>query len=234
MRFVKGNNSLFIIGENCITQSLSQLSEFGQNLNPITLSSLETDKFTYNLGVNKNIRLHSRKTKCILECMNYLNFAKLKKEYKSERIGIYINGSHNVLDFEFPSFTGTENTLYEIYRKNITPTYNVKNILGILPGHVAIYHEIHGPTFVISSLEKNQILNKARIDLQTQMIDLAIIGFVNTYEDPMTLAWHSNKANGKKIIEAAGVVLLTKNDDISFDINEDRDNYYGYLDGLIS
>ncbi|MBC7538067.1 MAG: hypothetical protein H7281_04555 [Bacteriovorax sp.] len=169
--------------------------------------------------------------------MYHLNFADLKKKYKNERIGIYINGSHNVLDFELPSLSSLNNaetSLYEIYRKNITPTYNIKNILGILPGHVAIYHEIHGPSFIISSLAKNQILRKARIDLQSQLIDLAIVGYINTYEDPMTLAWHSNKANGKKITEAAGVILLTKNDDFSFDIGEDQDNYYGYLEGIIS
>ncbi|MFA6237030.1 MAG: hypothetical protein WC635_06850 [Bacteriovorax sp.] len=237
MRFVKLNNSLFIIGDETTTLSLAQLSDFGLNLPSLNVASLKPEDFTYNNVANKNIRLHSRKTRCLLECLNYLKFDQIKNNYSSERIGIYINGSHNVLDFKLPGFSkldSGENSLYEIYRGNISPTHNVQNLVGIIPGHIAIYHEIHGPTFAISSMGINQILNKARIDLTTDAIDLAVVGIVNTYEDPMTLAWHSNKSENKNIAEAAGIILLTKNDHFLYGDQNSSSNYYGYLSGLLT
>ncbi len=121
-----------------------------------------------------------------------------------------------------------------LYKAALAPTHGVKNNTGIIPGHLAIFHDVHGPTFVITSNEPAQIFQKAWIDLQTNVVDLAVVGLVNDYDDPMVAAWHTNQNVNKILTEAAGVFLLRKSDQIPIISTNSGPNYHGYLNGLIT
>jgi hypothetical protein len=236
MRFVKENNSVFIIGENSKLHSFERLNEYGLSISATDISTVLEEKFQYSKNALTSTRLHSKKTKCILECLHLLEFTNIKDKYATDRIGIYINGSHNILNPDFPSYQPLKEScsLYQIFKKNLSPTYNIKNILGIIPGHIAIFHDLHGPTFSISSMGVQQTLNKASFDLNEKIIDLAIVGFINTYEDEMVIATHIHLAGNKKLTEAAGVILLTRENSSKININANNSEYFGYLEKLIS
>ena len=211
MKYVKRNHSVFIIGEELDSQHPSH-----------NIAKLKPDKFKYNQVPSRNGRLHSLKTQSILECLNQLEFSVFKKMFNKERIGIYINGPMDDL------------LEVENFQKKMAPTYNLKNTLGLIPGHISIFHEINGPCVALTSMPSDQILTLARMDLDSQIIDLAVVGFINIYEDAITTHVHQEKADSKQLTEAAGVVLLT-HDHVSIDTTQSNQNhYYGYLEGLIS
>jgi hypothetical protein len=116
----------------------------------------------------------------------------------------------------------------------LAPTHFLKNNTGIIPGHIAIFHDINGPTYTSTTLSKKHLFEKAFLDLKFGLIDLAIVGFVNNYENEMTLAFHSNLASGKVLTEAVGVVLMTSDSFLNFTNKNDDENFYGFLDGMIS
>ncbi len=236
MKLVRGNASFFIIGDHEVESSFTQLAEYGIELPPTSVFSIETNSFEYNLLQKKNCRLHSKKTQCLLECLHHLDFQNVKSKYQSEKIGLYINTYHDYVSSDFPSFISItkEKSLYKKFRDAIPPTHCFKDATGIVPGHIAIYHEIHGPTYAVTSISQNHLFEKASIDLKTGLIDLAVIGFVNSYDNEMTRAWHSHFSNGKKLTEAAGLILMTNETEIKLTIKNDDESYYGFLDGIIS
>lgn len=231
MKLVKENNSVLMVGERVETVSLERLKEYGFELNPAEVAFLDLDDCKYKNESNKNTRLHSQKTKCILECLYHLNFDSIKKNYDPRRIGIYINGAphqHRTKDF----FNSKE-SIFEVLRDSLNPIEVVKKTLGVLPGHIAIFHELHGPTFAIGSMNNCQIYQKAKLDLEDNIIDLAIVAFVNIYEDSIFIANHSRLAKNRLLSEAARVTLLTKETTLKFDHPENATKYFGFLENLI-
>lgn len=198
-----------------------------------TFKAISLEQFAYYETVKKNVRLHSRKAKLILESLHLLNFNEFKRDFSALEIGLYISAHQNILDFEIPDLAEqTEESIYQHYKKRLSPTYNVKNSTGILPGHISIFHDLNGPSFAMSSMPASQVFSKAAMDLQMGLVKCAVVCLVNTYDDPVALKTHSRIAGTKELKEACAVYLVTKE---SFSPAEysDSKNYYGYLDGLI-
>ncbi len=232
MRFVKRNNSFFIIGDNEVVQSLSQLEDFGIELESTKIYKIDLHDLTYPELNSKASRLHSNRTKYILECLHQLNFNEMLAGVNLDRVGIYVNGSHNYIDISHPRFDALtdEEGYYRLLRNSIAPTYSIKNDIGIVPGHIAIKYNLHGPSFVMTSLSKNQLLEKVSMDLESSIIDLGLLCFLNTYEDPMVLSEHAQLAGEKNIYEAVGVIVIKNDNDISLIRNRGlSQGYFGYL-----
>lgn len=199
-----------------------------------SFKAISLDQFSYHETTKKNVRLHSRKAKLILESLHLLNFNEFKKDFSPLEIGLYISAHQNILDFDIPALADkTDESIYQHYKKMLPPTYNVKNSTGILPGHICIFHELNGPSFAISSLAASQVFSKAAMDLKMGLVKCAVVCLVNTYDDPVALKIHSRLAGIKEVNEACAVYLVTNE---SFSPAElcDSKNYYGYLDGLIN
>ena len=229
------NNGLILTGD--IPRPYTHSRLFDQRLSQLStrLAPIENLDLTYNKTAAKNVRLHSKKTQWLLECMHLLNFSTIKKSYSSERIGIYICGPHYNMDDQFPDYPlkTAEPELVNVYRGHIPPTHGIRNHIGIVPGHICIFHEIHGPSFVITSPQPELIFQKAWMDLQGQEIDLAVVGLVNIYEDPYLAAWHALKNPESILTEAAGVFFMDKSSDRPLLKTMKTKEYYGYLDGLL-
>lgn len=226
-----------MLGETAAEYNFEQLKEYGVDCSPVTMNRFGPLTFNYNNVAKKNIRLHSKKCQLILECLHQLNFAEKSQAIDRDRIGLYIMGSHYNLDQEFPSylpFQQSQQSLYSIYKSSLAPTHGVKSNTGILPGHISIFHDIHGPSFVMTSNGPAQILQKAWMDLESGLIDLAVVGLVNDYDDPMVAGWHAKKQKGKTLTEAAGVLLIAKGEAVPV-LKKDISslNYFGYLEGLV-
>lgn len=225
MKFVKEKSSALLVGDKNVDRIVDGKT--------ISYSSLTDGPFSYNEKLKKNVRLHSRKTKYILECLYLLNFEEIKKNFKSEEIGVYINASQNIFDFDVPALGNPKDkTIFQHYKENIPPTYNLKNITGIIPGHICIFHEIHGPSCALTSLGASQVFSRAELDLKMGNIKCAVVAIVNSYEDPYTLSLHHHLAEGKKICEAATVFLLT-DETQSPKIQKDKKHFFGYLNGIL-
>lgn len=227
MRFVKEKSSVILTGDIYTEKEVEGAA--------LSFNSLSVELFTYNSAVKKNTRLHSRKARLILECLHILDFENLKKEFEPEEIGLYVNTAQNVLDFDIPDLQSPdEKSIFQHYKEHVQPTYNVKNVTGILPGHICIYHEIHGPSCAITSMPASQIFSKAKLDLDAGAVKCAVVALVNTYDDPLVLLNHQRLAATKTLNEAAGVFILKQNDPMPFQNTSLKKNYYGYLENLIT
>lgn len=199
-----------------------------------TFKALSLDQFTYYETAKKNVRLHSRKAKLILESLHLLNFNEFKRDFSPLEIGLYINAHQNVLDFDLPGLAEkNDESIYQHYKKILTPTYNVKNSTGILPGHICIFHELNGPSFAMSSIAASQVFSKAAMDLKMGLVKCAVVCLVNTYDDPVALKIHSRLAGTKVLNEACAVYLVTKESFLPTEFYDSK-NYFGHVDGLIN
>lgn len=235
MKLLSENSSLIITATKPQSISLEALKEFNVDLPPENVLTLEAIDFCYNDKVGKNTRLHSSKVQWILECMERLNFSEIKKSFDSERIGIYINTSSDVMNLNYPSLahTNDNDSIYLRFKNKLPPTYFLKIVAGITPGHIAIFHEIHGPTYTSTSLGVNSIFDKAKLDILTGLVDLAVIGITNIYDDYMTIGWHKPYAGTRQLSEGCGVFFLTKDNLNEIKLKTNHHHYFGFLDGLI-
>ncbi len=234
MNFTKDNLYQFKFGNEQTLFSLSQLSAFGIIEEDHKCLSLNIKNFSYPTMNPRGARLQSRKTIGILECLVELNAKDFLKQFDSTKIGVYLNSFHDHLWSEYPmfEFLKAEPDLFQMFKKNYPPTAGIKYGSGIMPGHICIFLESHGPSFLASSMGISNILEIAKMDLLSKKIDCAVIGFSNVYDDPLTFYWHKEFAKNKLITECAGVFLLTDpNFKPSPAINElfNENQYYGYL-----
>lgn len=233
MKFVKENNSVFLIGEISDSVSFDIIENYGLSLHPVQVDRLECNTFQYSQSSSRNTRLHSKKTQYLLECMHHLNFDQVIKGINPRSIGIYVNGSANyhLLPVKFVE----DQSIHELLRAGLNPIDSLRHNIGVIPGHLAIFHELYGPTFALSSLSPRQIFTKAVLDLREGITDLAVLGYINTYEDQIVLSWHKQLSRGRTLVEAAGVVLLDRDNIDEFKTYSSVENkYFGYLENLIS
>jgi len=212
-----------------------------ENLVPLGLSPTENQffrldnaNFKYTTQNGRTARLHSRKTQGLIECLIDLDAKEYLKQFDKTRIGVYVNTFHDHLNDEYPvfKFLEKEPELYKMLRNYLPPTFVIKHNCGIIPGHLCIYLESHGPSFLVSSMGVKNIFEIAKLDLASNKIDCAVVGIVNSYEDPLSFFWHKSLSENLTPTEAVAVFLITSP---SFDYNLNfqemfsKQQYYGYL-----
>lgn len=154
----------------------------------------------YEKVMNVSTRLHSRKTQIalwsILKSKIYFSLEKLDRE----NTGIVVMTTRGYVTEEYPLFDSNESQSYGKLRKNINPTYVIKNEVGIIPGHLAIALKLNGPTYTLVSNNSEQAICFLELELNSNPENNYLFVWLKTFEDEFSNEMQSLAIDSKECI----------------------------------
>lgn len=210
----------------------------------IKLSLLDDALLTCKSKLSENlIRNYSRQVLWIFEILEELNLKEEMLTVDSYRAGIYFGGRGYVTPWDVILARHNEGlSKYKSVRFNYRPLHSLKYNSGITPAHLSIHYGIRGPTnaFIESAYSAYWAYEKAKMDLNLGVIDLAVVICANVYEDPFhalrsrsTFVSYSSKSPHDVFnVEAVSGQLLTRENQQILTFDEGEDQYFGYLECL--
>lgn len=157
------------------------------------------------------------------------------------KVGIYFAVENGPVDTEstYKMKDMTSENFATEYKKNRNPTMYLKQLPNLAAAHLGIYMGVLGPMNVYNDSQNGSLhaLDQAEFDLNSGLVDLAIVGSAFSFESPLAVKRNSVSFQGSRTMcEGAGVLILKKSDKktdwVQTRTNFDQD-YYGVADQII-
>ncbi len=210
----------------------------------IKLSVLDDSLITCKPKLSDNlIRNYSRQVLWIFEMLEELNLKEALLDVDSNRVGIYFGGRGYVTPWEVFVARNKEGlSRYKAVRFNYRPLHSLKYNSGMTPAHISIHYGIRGPTnaFIEMASSSYSAYEKAKMDLNLGIIDLAVVICANIFEEQFHILrgrftfTNYSKTSPYDIVnvEAVSAQLLTKENQSIETFEEPKSQYFGYLECL--
>lgn len=157
------------------------------------------------------------------------------------RIGVYFAVENGPVDYEsaYNMRNYTSESFANDYKKNRSPTMYLKQLPNLAGGHFCIFLGIFGPYSVYNDSQFGSLhaLEQAELDLETGLVDQAIVGGAFSFESPLAVGRNATYAKDRVLCEGAGLAILEKNNEVTDWSSRNYDNsesFFGIADPIIS
>lgn len=157
------------------------------------------------------------------------------------KVGIYVAVENGPVDIEttYNMKDISPETFANEYKKHRNPTMYLKQLPNLAAAHLGIFMGVLGPMNVYNDSQNGGLhaLDQAEFDLETGLVEVAIVGSSFSFENPLAVKRNAVKYQGvRTLCEGAGVLVLKKSGprtDWATKKHQQGSDYYGVADQII-